>query len=238
MSDPIDTPARDEAPIASALPGMPGVSDPATLQRVGDFWLDQLNLWQRMLDPKREGAAEVKDKRFASPEWSENPWFDWMRRSYLSVSEHLLRGIDAAEGVSEAERERMRFAARGFLEAMSPSNFPLTNPQVLKRAAETEGDSLMSGFKNLLRDLERGQLTHTAPDAFEVGRNLAMTPGKVIKRTPLYELIQYMPTTDQVAAVPLLIFPPWINRFYILDLTPEKSFIRWAVEQGLSVFMV
>ena len=233
MADSPDT--RAEIP---AVPVIPGVTDPATLQRVGDFWLDQLNLWQRMLDPKRETDAAVTDKRFAAPEWSENPWFDWLRRSYLSIGDHLMRGIDAADNVSDAERERMRFAARGFLEAMSPSNFPLTNPQVLKRAVETEGDSLMTGFKNLLRDMERGQLTHTTPDAFEVGRNLAMTPGKVIKRTPLYELIQYTPTTEQVAAVPLLIFPPWINRFYILDLTPEKSFIRWAVGQGLSVFIV
>jgi polyhydroxyalkanoate synthase len=239
MADSPDTSARGDATDALAIPTIPGINDPATLKRAGDFWLDQLNLWQRMLDPKREEApGEVKDKRFASPEWSENPWFDWMRRSYLSIGEHLMRGIDAAENVSDAERERMRFAARGFLEAMSPANFPLTNPQVLKRAVETEGDSLLSGFKHLLRDMERGQLTHTSPDAFEVGRNLATTPGKVIKRTPLYELIHYTPTTDKVAAVPLVIFPPWINRFYILDLTPEKSFIRWAVEQGLSVFMV
>ena len=237
MPDSTDT--RADAADASALPVIPGVNDSATLQRAGEFWLDQLNLWQRMLDPKREQPqSDVKDKRFAAPEWSENPWFDWMRRSYLSLGEHLMRGIDAADGVSDAERERMRFAARGFLEAMSPSNFPLTNPQVLKRAAETKGDSLIAGFKNLLQDMEKGQLTHTTPDAFEVGRNLAMTPGKVIKRTALYELIQYTPTTDKVAAVPLVIFPPWINRFYILDLTPEKSFIRWAVEQGLSVFMV
>ena len=239
MPDSTNSPARGDAADSSALPVIPGINDPATLRRVGDFWLDQLNLWQRMLDPKREAAqGKVTDKRFAAPEWSENPWFDWMRRSYLSLGEHLMRGIDAAEGVNDAERERMRFAARGFLEAMSPSNFPLTNPQVLKRAVETEGDSLMAGFKHFLRDMEKGQLTHTSPDAFEVGRNLATTPGKVIKRTPLYELIQYTPTTDKVAAVPLVIFPPWINRFYILDLTPEKSFIRWAVEQGLSVFMV
>ena len=236
MPDPTDTPVREDA-AASALPVIPGINDPATLQRVGDFWLDQLNLWQRMLDPKRE-QADVKDNRFAAPEWSENPWFDWMRRSYLSLGDHLMRGIDAAENVSDAERERMRFAARGFLEAMSPSNFPLTNPQVLKRAVETGGESLVTGFKNLLDDMEKGQLTHTDRDAFEVGRNLATTPGKVIRRTPMYELIQYTPTTEQVAAVPLLIFPPWINRFYILDLTPEKSFIRWAVQQGLSVFMV
>jgi polyhydroxyalkanoate synthase len=220
-----------------AFPVIPGLNDPATIERVGAFWLDQLNLWQRMLAPADTDTAKP-DKRFAAPEWTQNPWYDWIRRSYLTLSDHLLRGVDAMEGVSEAHKERMRFAARGFIEAMSPSNFPLTNPEVMKRAVETKGESLMTGMKHLLADLERGQLTHTQGDAFEVGRNLATTPGKVIKRTPLYELIHYTPTTDQVAAIPLIIFPPWINRFYILDLTPEKSFIRWAVEQGLSVFMV
>ncbi|HEX8485045.1 class I poly(R)-hydroxyalkanoic acid synthase [Sphingomonas sp.] len=221
------------------MPVIPGFTDPGTVERMGKFWLDGLNLWQQMLSPKSaEPEAQARDKRFNAPEWHENPWFDFLRRSYLTLSDHLLRGVDAVEGVSEKQKEQMRFAARGFLDAMSPSNFPMTNPQVMARAVETKGESLMTGFKHLLADFEKGQLTHTAPDAFEVGRNLATTPGKVVKRTPLYELIQYTPTTDQMNAVPLVIFPPWINRFYILDLTPEKSFIRWAVAQGLSVFMV
>ena len=237
MSESDPSAPKTDAPPEPAFPVIPGLNDPATLERAGAFWLDQLNLWQRMLAPADADEAKP-DKRFAAPEWRENPWYDWVRRSYLTLSDHLLRGVDAMEGVSEAQKERMRFAARGFIEAMSPSNFPLTNPQVMKRAVETKGESLVTGMKHLLSDLERGQLTHTQGDAFEVGRNLATTPGKVIKRTPLFELIHYTPTTDQVAAIPLVIFPPWINRFYILDLTPEKSFIRWAVEQGLSVFMV
>jgi polyhydroxyalkanoate synthase len=121
---------------------------------------------------------------------------------------------------------------------MSPSNFALTNPQVLKRTLETRGENLLKGLANMLKDIAAGQLTQTKPGVFEVGRNLATTPGKVVKRTPLYELIQYTPTTDTVLKTPVVIFPPWINRFYILDLSPEKSFVKWCVDNGVSLFMV
>jgi polyhydroxyalkanoate synthase len=161
-----------------------------------------------------------------------------IRQSYLLVSERLLGGVDAIEGVDEKQREKLRFMTRSFVDAMSPSNFALTNPQVMERALETKGESLLKGLEHMLGDLSKGQLTHTDPEAFEVGRNIATTPGKVVRRTPLYELIQYGPTTDEVHETPLVIFPPWINRFYILDLNPKKSFIRWAVSQGLTVFMV
>ncbi len=225
------------------LPVVPGINDPATLQRAEAFWTDSLGLWQRFLDPARaekgdEPPGQARDKRFAAPQWRDNPVFDLIRQSYFLISDHLLRGVDALEGVDEKQKEQLRFAARGFLDAMSPSNFPVTNPLVLEKTIETGGENLLKGLQNMLADLAKGQLTHTDPNAFEVGRNLAMTPGKVVKRTPLYELIQYTPTTDKVLAVPLVIFPPWINRFYILDLTPEKSFIRWAVDQGITVFLV
>ena len=141
-------------------------------------------------------------------------------------------------GTVARQREQLRFATRGMIDALSPSNFALTNPEVIARTIETRGENLIAGLQHMLSDMARGQLTHTAADAFELGRNLATTPGKVVKRTPLYELIHYAPTTERVLATPLVIFPPWINRFYILDLTAEKSFIRWAVEQGVSVFMV
>ena len=121
---------------------------------------------------------------------------------------------------------------------MSPSNFALTNPQVMKRTIETKGESLLNGLQNMLRDIGQGQVTQSKPGAFEVGRNLATTPGKVIHETPLYQLIQYAPTTETVLETPVVVFPPWINRFYILDLTPEKSFVKWAVDQGLTLFMV
>jgi polyhydroxyalkanoate synthase subunit PhaC len=132
----------------------------------------------------------------------------------------------------------MRFATRSFVDAMSPSNFALTNPQVLKRTIETRGENLLKGLANMLNDIAAGQVTQTKPGTFEVGRNLATTPGKVIKQTPLYQLIQYTPTTDEVLRTPVVIFPPWINRFYILDLTPEKSFVKWCVDHGISLFMV
>jgi len=229
--------------LPTLLPPVPGVTDPATLKRAESFWADSLNLWQRFLDPAK--AAEhveppelARDKRFKDAAWRENPLFDWIRQSYFLISDHMLKGIDALDGVDEKQKEQMRFATRGFLEAMSPSNFAATNPVVLEKTLETGGENLLKGLQNMLADLGKGQLTHTDPNAFEVGRNLAMTPGKVVHRTELYELIQYSPTTESVLAVPLVIFPPWINRFYILDLTPEKSFIRWAVEQGITVFMV
>ena len=228
---------------SGAVPVMPGINDPATIERARDFWTDSLTLWQRFLDPARaapadEPEAQARDKRFKAAAWRENPIYDWTRQSYLLIADHMLRGVDALDGIDSGQKETLRFAAKGLVDAMSPSNFALTNPEVMARAIETKGESLLKGLQNMLADLGKGQLTHTDPSAFEVGRNLAMTPGKVIRRTPLYELIQYTPTTGTVLATPLVIFPPWINRFYILDLTPEKSFIRWCVDQGITVFMV
>ena len=227
------------AAIKDAGGTVPGINDPAAIERVGAFWRDGLALWQRFLDPTNAPAEAPArpDKRFAGEAW-ETPVFDAIRRGYQLAADHLLRGVDAVEGVEPVQRERMRFAAQMLIDAMSPSNFPFANPEVIAKTIETGGENLRTGLANLMTDMARGQLTHTDATAFEVGRNLAMTPGKVVKRTPLYELIQYAPTTNRVLATPLVIFPPWINRFYILDLTPEKSFIRWAVEQGVTVFMV
>ena len=229
-----------EAGLSAGVPVIPGFNDPATLARVGDFWSDSLKLWQRFLDPAATGddaVAAVKDRRFKSEAW-QNPIFDWIRQSYLMIADQMLKQVDAIEGVDPKQREQFRFATQGFIDAMSPSNFAFTNPDVIQKTIETRGENLLKGLSNMLNDLSRGQLTHTDAEAFEVGRNLATTPGKVIYRSNLFELIHYTPTTESVLATPLVIFPPWINRFYILDLTPEKSFIRWAVDQGLSVFMV
>lgn len=228
-----------EAGLGAGVPVIPGFNDPATLARVGDFWSDSLKLWQRFLDPKasEEAGAAVKDRRFKSEAW-QNPVFDWIRQSYLMIADQMLKQVDAIEGLDPKQREQFRFATQGFIDAMSPSNFAFTNPDVIQKTIETRGENLLKGLSNMLNDLGKGQLTHTDAGAFEVGRNLATTPGKVIYRSPLFELIHYTPTTESVLATPLVIFPPWINRFYILDLTPEKSFIRWAVDQGLSVFMV
>jgi polyhydroxyalkanoate synthase len=225
------------APLPWAFP------DPAKVaQAQVDMWTEGLAIWQRALgqrsEPTEEEARADKDKRFNAPQWRESPIFDMIRQSYLLISDRLLGGVDAIEGLDEPQREKLRFMTRGFVDAMAPSNFALTNPLVMERALETKGESLLKGLENMLRDLAKGQLTHTDPDAFEVGRNIAVTPGKVVHRTPLYELIQYSPTTETVHATALVIFPPWINRYYILDLNPKKSFIRWAVEQGLTVFVV
>ena len=220
--------------------GVPLAPPASIAEQTRDFWSDYLALWQRFTTPAAPEAErpKEKDRRFANPAWRSNPAFDWMRQSYALIADHMLRGVDALEGVDERTRAQLKFATSGFVDAMSPSNFAVTNPEVIEKTIETRGQNLLTGLTNMLSDIGRGQLTHTDGTAFEVGRNLAATPGKVVKRTDLYELIQYAPATDTVLATPLLIFPPWINRFYILDLTPEKSFIRWAVAQGITVFMV
>ncbi|HEY0313276.1 MAG TPA: class I poly(R)-hydroxyalkanoic acid synthase [Allosphingosinicella sp.] len=229
--------------LARQLPWMSMFPDPAKLaEQQVELWTEGLAIWQRALglETPRTGIEEKadKDRRFSAPQWRENPLFDMIRQTYLLVSERLLGSVDALDGVDPKQREKLKFLTRSFVDAMSPSNFALTNPLVLERAMETKGESLLKGLEHMLADLSKGQLTHTDPNAFEVGRNIAVTPGKVVKRTPLYELIQYSPTTDLVHETPLVIFPPWINRFYILDLNPKKSFIQWAVNQGLTVFMV
>lgn len=222
-----------------AIPTIPGFTDQATIERAQAFWADSMKLWQRFLEPAALAGGEDKvDRRFQAAEWRDNPVFDWIRQSYLLISDHILAGVDALEGVEPKQKEQLRFAAKNFVDAMSPTNFPATNPQVIQKTIETRGQNLLKGLQNMLADLGKGQLTHTDSSAFELGRNIATTPGKVVHRTPLYELIQYTPTTDKVLKTPLVIFPPWINRFYILDLRPEKSFVKWAVDQGITVFMV
>lgn len=209
------------------------------------LWADGLALWQGVLgqygvDGKPAGQPELprKDRRFADPKWREQPFFALVHQTYLMLAEQVLAQADSAEGSDPHQREQLRFAARTLVEALSPANFVLTNPLVLERAIATKGQSLAKGMEHLLADLKKGQLTHVDPQAFQLGENLATTPGKVVYQTPLFQLIQYSPATDTVLETPLVIFPPWINRFYILDLSPEKSFIRWAVEQGVTVFVV
>ena len=231
---------------AEAKPAMPQLApaapDVAAIARAqAELFEEGLALWQHFLTPgsvppPKTAALAEKDKRFAAPQWS-LPVFDVLRQSYLLVAEHLLASVDAV-ALEPREREKVRFAMRGFLDAASPSNFPLTNPLVLEKIVETKGQSLLKGIEHLLADLGKGQLSHVADGAFQIGRDVAMTPGKVIHETPLYQLIQYAPTTETVLETPLVIFPPWINRFYILDLNPRKSFVRWALDQGISVFMV
>lgn len=205
------------------------------------FLRDGLTLWRTILAGGNVDGTDAlprRDRRFSDDAWRSNPFFTMLHQAYLIACEQAIALADTPEGADGGQKEQMRFAARLLLDALSPSNFPFTNPKVIERAIETRGESLVRGMENFLTDLGRGQLTHTDPDAFRLGENIAATPGKVVHETPLFQLIQYSPVTDKVMETPLVIFPPWINRFYILDLVPKKSFVRWAVEQGLTVFMV
>jgi polyhydroxyalkanoate synthase len=201
---------------------------------------DTLALWQGVFGGGSGEEADLprKDRRFADPTWRQHPAFALLHQTYLMLAEYFTKSAQQIEGVDAEKKAQLTFAVKALVEAMSPDNFLLTNPVVLQRTIDTRGQNLVKGMRHLIADLERGQLTHTDANAFTLGENLAATPGKVVHETPLYQLIQYSPTTDEVLAVPLVIFPPWINRFYILDLTPKKSFIRWAVAHGLSVFVV
>jgi len=214
-------------------------NDPMALMTAGaQAWAKGLEAWGQMLGVDPGGKKDARDRRFAAPEWRDNPLFDTIRQTYLALADKMLGSVDEIDGVDEPTRQRMKFAVKNFVDAMSPSNFAVTNPQVLKRTIETRGENLLKGLANMLKDIAAGQMTQSKPGAFEVGRNLATTPGKVIHETPLYQLIQYTPSTDTVLETPLVVFPPWINRFYILDLSPEKSFVKWCVDQGVSLFMV
>ncbi|MCZ8134846.1 MAG: class I poly(R)-hydroxyalkanoic acid synthase [Porphyrobacter sp.] len=213
---------------------------------------DSLQLWQGVAQSFLAGAVTGgaaseapdpaslprNDRRFADPAWREHPAFLLLHQTYLMLAEYFRTSVKGMQGLDPAKRQQLEFAVSALAEAMSPDNFLLTNPVVMKRTVETRGQNLVRGMQHLINDLKRGQLTHTDPNAFRLGENLAATPGKVVHETPLFQLIQYSPSTEEVLEVPLVIFPPWINRFYILDLTPKKSFIKWAVDQGISVFVV
>ena len=211
------------------------------------LWEESLQLWQTVLGRygigpdalvDDEGELPRKDRRFADRRWSDQPAFALIHQTYLLIAERLHDMVDEMEGLDDTKREQLRFATRAMIEASSPANFAMTNPIVLEKTMEAKGENLVKGMEHLIADLKKGQLTHTDPDAFTLGENIAVTPGKVVHETPLYQLIQYTPSTDKVLETPLVIFPPWINRFYILDLNPKKSFIRWAVEQGITTFVV
>ena len=233
------------ATLASWYQQMP-LSRPETQKRVFEDGLElaQAVLGQYGIGPRaaeaQEGPPELplKDRRFADPAWRDTPVHALLHQTYLMLSRELVAMADGLDGVEPEKKEQLRFATRALVDALSPSNFVLTNPVAIAKARETGGASLVSGLEHMIADLRRGQLTHTDPDAFKLGENIAATPGKVIHETPLYQIIQYTPATADVLATPLVIFPPWINRFYILDLSPQKSFVKWATEQGLSVFLV
>lgn len=207
------------------------------------------SLWQytlaRMLGVEAEPPArpDAKDRRFQADSWSENPCFDALRQGYLLMTEELLAATrDVTADLPAHERAQAEFYTRQLLEALSPSNHAASNPQVLHEALRTGGSSLLRGAANLLEDTARGKgqprIRQADRSAFELGRDIAATPGQVVYQNPLFQLIQYSPTTEEVARRPLLIVPPWINKYYVLDLVPKRSFVRWAVARGLTVFVI
>ncbi|HTS84687.1 MAG TPA: class I poly(R)-hydroxyalkanoic acid synthase [Usitatibacter sp.] len=202
----------------------------------GRYMQEQMGLWMRALQPDGEDA-EVTDKRFSGAEWNELPVFRYLRDSYLLTSKMMMEAVDKAE-LDAPTKQRMRFFMRQYLDAVAPSNFLMTNPEALKAAMETGGESLQEGMKNLLGDLEKGRISMTDETAFEVGKNIAVSKGAVVFESPLLQLIQYDPLTEKVHELPLVMVPPCINKFYIMDLQPENSLVRYAVEQGHTVFMV
>ncbi|MBX9947281.1 MAG: class I poly(R)-hydroxyalkanoic acid synthase [Reyranella sp.] len=225
------------------------MADPNRLvQAQMELWQQYMKLWQvtaqRMMGQKVEPLAEPAkgDKRFNDPAWKDEVAFDYLKQSYLLTARWLQGTIKEVEGVDDKTAKKVDFYTRQFIDAMSPSNFALTNPQVVKATVESKGENLIKGLQNLLTDLERGKgqlaIRQTDMNAFKVGENVATSPGKVVFQNELIQLIQYAPATAEVYTMPLLIVPPWINKFYILDLKPENSFIKWATEQGYTVFVI
>ena len=211
------------------------------------LWHDYLNLWQhsarRLLGEDVAPVIEPNagDKRFKDKDWSEQQVFDFIKQSYLLSARWLQSTMSDVKGLDETTRKRVDFYTKQFADALSPSNFLLTNPEVLRTTFESNGQNLVKGLDNLLRDLERGKgqlaITQTDMEFFEVGRNLALTPGKVVFQNDLMQLIQYEPTTEKQYRRPLVIFPPWINKYYILDLGEKNSFVKWATARGYTVFV-
>jgi polyhydroxyalkanoate synthase len=234
-----------------------------TLGQVGQYWLQdpqraldlQLNLGRSYLDlwagaVKRlageptEPVAQPspKDKRFSDPEWSSNQFFDFLKQAYLLTVQWANHLVNDAQGLNPATLQKAEFYIRQIVNAIAPSNFVLTNPELMRETIASNAENLARGMHMLAEDIVAGggdlRIRQTTTESFEVGRNLAITPGKVIYQNDLIQLIQYAPTTETVSQRPVLIVPPWINKFYVLDLTPEKSFIKWCVDSGLTVFCI
>ena len=199
----------------------------------------QTRLWTALVSGQRERLAEPQpgDRRFAAKEWQDNPYYDYLKQSYLLAAQYLEALVDNAELQAPA-KERARFAAKQWIDAMCPANFASTNPEALRQALDTRGESLARGIANLLADVQRKRISQTDQAAFAVGRNLAVTPGDVVYENDLVQLIQYKPVTPEVARRPLVMIPPCINKYYILDLQPANSFVAHALAEGNTVFMV
>lgn len=244
--------ALDPLNIGSAFTEMTAklLANPGTLLEAQlGLWRDYMTLWQNTTrriwsgdEPAPVIASDPKDKRFADPAWKQNEIFDFIKQSYLLSARYINDVVTQVDGLQPKTAQKVDFYARQFINALSPSNFALTNPEVLRQTRETGGENLVRGLNNLLNDLENGRgnlrIKMTDTDAFKVGENIAVSEGKVIFQNELMQLIQYSPATEQVYARPVLILPPWINKFYILDLRPKNSLVRYLVSQGHTVFMV
>ncbi|MBI1272514.1 MAG: class I poly(R)-hydroxyalkanoic acid synthase [Alphaproteobacteria bacterium] len=213
-----------------------------------NFWQDYAKLVEntsrRMLGKTYEQVINTPahDRRFHDPAWNENTLFDYLKQSYLLASKWTQSTVHDVQGMDPKTKQKIDFYTKQFVDAISPSNYLMTNPEVLRRTAETGGENLVKGLQNLVQDLERGQgelrISMTDMGAFRLGDNVATTPGKVIYQNDLIQLIQYAPVTETVRKTPLLIIPPWINKYYVLDLRPGNSLVRYCVEQGHTVFMI
>ncbi|CAN5588880.1 class I poly(R)-hydroxyalkanoic acid synthase [soil metagenome] len=189
-------------------------------------------------EQKKQVEPGKDDNRFSAGEWDENPYYKTLKQMYLLASEYLLKEAEETNGQDSEEEQKLKFHLKQFVDAMAPVNFLISNPEAMRRAMETGGQSLADGARHLTEDLQQGQLSMTDYTAFEPGENLAITPGKVVHRNELIELIQYEPQTEQVYEIPMLIFPPWINKYYILDMRPENSMVNHLVQKGFTVFVV
>jgi len=225
------------------------LSDPArALEAQTRLFSGYMTIWGNAVS--RLGGKEVSDaaqpargdKRFQDPEWGRNAFFDFLKQTYLLTSRWAADLVEHAEGLDEHTRHKAEFYVKQVANALSPSNFILTNPELLRETVASHGENLVRGMKMLAEDIAAGKgelkLRQADYSHFEIGRNIAVTPGKVVGRSDVAEIIQYEPSTRKVLKRPLLICPPWINKFYILDLNPEKSFIKWAIEQGHTVFVI
>jgi len=236
----------DEMGIAKAFFDLSAkmMSDPFKLAEVQmNMWKDYMSLWQgsmmRLMGQEAPPVAvpDRADRRFKDPEWEQHFIFDYLKQSYLIAAKHLHRAVGQVDGLDENTSKKVDFYTRQYIDAIAPTNFALTNPEVLRETAATGGQNLVNGLKNLLADLERGKgkqvrVKMTDPKAFKLGENIATSKGKVVFQNDLIQLIQYQPLTETVHQRPLLIIPPWINKFYILDLREKNSFIRWAVTRA------
>jgi polyhydroxyalkanoate synthase len=228
-------PTADAHPLAAMMQDVGAAVKPDAMEKLKHQYLQDFgDLWQGFLSGK---TPDVSDRRFSSSAWQGNPMSSFNAASYLLNAKFLNAMVDTVETTPQ-QKQKIRFAVQQIVDAMSPANFLATNPEAQQKLIETKGESLTKGLANMLADMNKGHISLSDESAFEVGRNLAVTPGTVVYETPLYQLIQYTPTTPAVHQRPLLMVPPCINKFYILDLQPENSLVRYAVEQGNTVFMV